>query len=725
MVNYSTIVLPTYGYITSGAAAAYTSAITYANTQDDYHTTSANAYAISGAYVAFTSAKTYADWVYTSATTYANTQDDYHTTSANAYAVSGAYVALTSALVADATTLASAKTYADWVYTSATTYADTQDGYHTTSANAYAMSGAYVALTSALVADATTLASAKTYADWVYTSATTYANTQDDYHTTSANAYALSGAYVALTSALVADATTLASAKTYADWVYTSATTYADTQDGYHTTSANAYALSGAYVALTSANEYADWVYTSATTYANTQDGYHTTSSEAYTTSAVAAVYVSPHFTGDAYFGSDIIMSPLHYIRTSNSAAWIGIRAGDIAAGDGSEFAFFNKNDGVNGGKIMAKVPNATGDVDLYPFTITGNTNAPYTSFGGYNISDINNVIMTGVGANSLTTSTNSGYIVINGGQDYGARATFVSINNPSAGAFLLEVPNAAKNGFVNVFYVNGNTDDPTINCCSRQLLCVKTPTTDYDGVNKVYSDLNLDLALTRPITGQYMAKDDNDNRLAIYGGVQGSGNAVLVINSCSGSSIAGGFRFLTTKADCLNRQDAVTITGNTDTPVLNLNYGQIAFPSVQVPSAGANVLDDYEEGTWTPEFAFGGFTSGITYSIHDGYYTKVGNIVEITGRTLLTNKGTAVGALTITGLPFTIANAQNSYEGVALRKTAITMSGMVIQGYPIINTTTIAIEGYSTYNGSTSSVTNTHCANGTGLMIGFVYRTA
>jgi hypothetical protein len=52
---------------------------------------------------------------------------------------------------------------------------------------------------------------------------------------------------------------------------------------------------------------------------------------------------------------------------------------------------------------------------------------------------------------------------------------------------------------------------------------------------------------------------------------------------------------------------------------------GQIPFPAVQVPSGGANVLDDYEEGTWTP--TLGGTT---TYGSQWGHYTKVGRLVSI-----------------------------------------------------------------------------------------------
>jgi hypothetical protein len=46
---------------------------------------------------------------------------------------------------------------------------------------------------------------------------------------------------------------------------------------------------------------------------------------------------------------------------------------------------------------------------------------------------------------------------------------------------------------------------------------------------------------------------------------------------------------------------------------------GQIAFPATQSASAGANTLDDYEEGDWTPVLTFGGGTTGITYTVQLG----------------------------------------------------------------------------------------------------------
>ena len=71
-----------------------------------------------------------------------------------------------------------------------------------------------------------------------------------------------------------------------------------------------------------------------------------------------------------------------------------------------------------------------------------------------------------------------------------------------------------------------------------------------------------------------------------------------------------------------------------------------LQFPGTQSPSADANTLDDYEEGTFTPTIG-----SATSYGIQSGLYTKLGNIVNIQIQLLFVHSGTFFG--TIGGLPF------------------------------------------------------------------------
>lgn len=73
-----------------------------------------------------------------------------------------------------------------------------------------------------------------------------------------------------------------------------------------------------------------------------------------------------------------------------------------------------------------------------------------------------------------------------------------------------------------------------------------------------------------------------------------------------------------------------------------------ITFPSTQVASSDANCLDDYEEGTWTPNF--GGTTP--TYSSQYGYYTKIGNTINAWFDVTVNSIGNGDGSV-LKGLPF------------------------------------------------------------------------
>ena len=78
---------------------------------------------------------------------------------------------------------------------------------------------------------------------------------------------------------------------------------------------------------------------------------------------------------------------------------------------------------------------------------------------------------------------------------------------------------------------------------------------------------------------------------------------------------------------------------------------------------SGANLLDEYEEGTWTPALAYTTpGNSSFGYSTQLGSFTKIGNICYCTTdlRFSAFSKGNASGALHMTGLPFDTANFNN-----------------------------------------------------------------
>jgi hypothetical protein len=90
---------------------------------------------------------------------------------------------------------------------------------------------------------------------------------------------------------------------------------------------------------------------------------------------------------------------------------------------------------------------------------------------------------------------------------------------------------------------------------------------------------------------------------------------------------------------------------------------GQLSVPAGVLlgGTAAANLLDDYEEGTWTPTI-FGSSTAG-TYELSANTsctYVKIGGLVTILGR-IITNSaitGGGTGSVRISGLPFSMSGS-------------------------------------------------------------------
>ena len=136
--------------------------------------------------------------------------------------------------------------------------------------------------------------------------------------------------------------------------------------------------------------------------------------------------------------------------------------------------------------------------------------------------------------------------------------------------------------------------------------------------------------------------------------------------------------------------------------------------------TAAANLLDDYEEGTWTIGLQFGGASTGMTTSSNAGTYTKLGRKVTVNGFFALSNKGSSTGVANITGLPFAIGNSNSNYSAASLRLNVITVADYP-QGYGSINTTNIVLEEV-TNAGVITSLTNSDFANTSEIILSFTY---
>ncbi len=120
---------------------------------------------------------------------------------------------------------------------------------------------------------------------------------------------------------------------------------------------------------------------------------------------------------------------------------------------------------------------------------------------------------------------------------------------------------------------------------------------------------------------------------------------------------------------DYLEESNNLSDVASTSTAMENLKIPSIGLQANQVPlsgmlNSGAWLDFDafYETGTWNPTVTFGGSSTGIALT-SEGIYTRIGNTVTIHGVITFTDKGGESGSARITGLPFTAANTNGSYQ--------------------------------------------------------------
>lgn len=173
---------------------------------------------------------------------------------------------------------------------------------------------------------------------------------------------------------------------------------------------------------------------------------------------------------------------------------------------------------------------------------------------------------------------------------------------------------------------------------------------------------------------------------------ITGTANKVSVTN---GDGVSGN--------PTLTIPDAVTLVTPTVTGLLTATGGQIAFPATAVPSAGANVLDDYEEGTFTPTIVGTTVAGAGTYNTQAGVYTKIGNLVVFT-ITLDWTAHTGTGNIQVSGLPFT---NKNSFVPTSIMSNNLTFTGQLSGGI-VQSDTRILLYGVSSGAGLASVAMDT-----------------
>jgi len=175
-----------------------------------------------------------------------------------------------------------------------------------------------------------------------------------------------------------------------------------------------------------------------------------------------------------------------------------------------------------------------------------------------------------------------------------------------------------------------------------------------------------------------------------------------------------------------------VAVDGNNTTVATFTNAGNLAMAqadkgidfSVNSAAAGATseVLNDYEEGTWTPTILYGGSDTGQTYAIQNGRYVKVGSIVHAQGYAQTSVNSSATGSLSMGGFPFTSANVTDyRIIGAAMIDNAATAIDQPV-GQMTGNATTVLIISGTGANNATA-LTDTARGGSFRVFVSITYR--
>ena len=148
-------------------------------------------------------------------------------------------------------------------------------------------------------------------------------------------------------------------------------------------------------------------------------------------------------------------------------------------------------------------------------------------------------------------------------------------------------------------------------------------------------------------------------------GGIDRIGNTTRIISGRSGGNYADFSINIAGTGNAVNRQLYIDYQGNTTLDNGDLIIGTagkgISFAATADgnSSSRGEILDDYEEGFWTPTLPNGGTVS----TVHNARYTKIGQLVYAGAYIQITSIPNDSNGFEIGNLPFNVAG-NSAYHG-------------------------------------------------------------
>ena len=202
------------------------------------------------------------------------------------------------------------------------------------------------------------------------------------------------------------------------------------------------------------------------------------------------------------------------------------------------------------------------------------------------------------------------------------------------------------------IIYFGNDQEIPLTHSADSGLLLNPTATADDKPINLILQTGETD-----------MAANDVIGKISFQAPDEGTGTDAILVSAAiqaraegdhSSSSNATSLDFMTGASEAAAKQWSLLSTGHW-LPAATDHGIYLGVNAV----AASNLLDDYEEGTWTPSWSAGGGSLTGTSSNY-GKYTKIGDTVHIWFGAVV-DSGTASSYYRITNVPFTSATNSSS----------------------------------------------------------------
>ena len=239
------------------------------------------------------------------------------------------------------------------------------------------------------------------------------------------------------------------------------------------------------------------------------------------------------------------------------------------------------------------------------------------------------------------------------------------STNSANAG---IEFGDSADKGRANIVYANSD-DSMFFTVNGSEKVRIESGGNVGIGTDNPSETLTLNHDSGASIGLEYSGIENgtiNVNSAAMY--VRAGSNRQLII----GADGTEGARFNTSNGFGINATTipdgvnvavggTIRVQDSTDaTQYLTINHLGIDFQNTGAgssTSSTSHLLDDYEEGSFTPGLRGSSTAGSPTFTRNQGAYVKVGRLVTCFIYIALSNKGGMVGDLDIINLPFTVAD--------------------------------------------------------------------